>query len=74
MGQMIAITTSEPGILQRDWLRQYGDERGVMRAIGPLGIERMIFFSNQALQKILVTDWMDYPRVCHLIVIDSWPA
>lgn len=59
-GQFPAIIRAEAGILQREWVKQYGP---VVRAIGPFGLERIIFTKVDALHKILVSDWMAYPRV-----------
>lgn len=53
---------AEAGILQREWANLYGT---VVRAVGPFGIERVIFLSPEAMQKVLVSDWLQYPRVCH---------
>ena len=36
----------------------------LVRVVGPFGIERLIVMKPEALQKILVNDWVDYPRVC----------
>ena len=51
---------SEAGILQREWAKLYGK---IVRAVGPFGIERVMFLSPTAMQKVLVDDWVDYPRV-----------
>ncbi|KAG6837833.1 hypothetical protein H0H93_016201 [Arthromyces matolae] len=53
------IIKAEAGILQREWINKYGP---VVRAIGPFGIERLIFMRPDALHKVLVSDWIDYPR------------
>ncbi|KAG5645437.1 hypothetical protein DXG03_006261 [Asterophora parasitica] len=58
-GQFPAIIKGEAGIPQREWVKEYGP---VVRAVGPLGIERLIFMKPDALHKILVSDWVDYPR------------
>ncbi|KAF8528746.1 cytochrome P450 [Gautieria morchelliformis] len=58
-GQFKNIVTAEAGTLQREWAEKYGP---VVRAIGPLGVERMMFLTPNALQRILVTDWINYPR------------
>ncbi|KAG6866189.1 hypothetical protein C0991_007739 [Blastosporella zonata] len=58
-GQFPAIINGEAGIPQREWVKQYGP---VIRAVGPLGLERLIFMKPDALHKILVSDWVDYPR------------
>ena len=59
-GQFGNIIRAEAGILQREWVKTYGS---VVRAVGPFGIERLIFTKPEALSKILVSDWTDYPRV-----------
>lgn len=51
---------NEAGILQKEWVKTYGTS---VRAVGPFGIERMMFLSPEAMQKVLVSDWTDYPRV-----------
>ncbi|KAF9476118.1 cytochrome P450 [Pholiota conissans] len=58
-GQFGEIIRGEAGIPQRAWVKQYGP---VVRVVGPIGIERLIFMNPEAIHKILVTDWMDYPR------------
>jgi hypothetical protein len=60
-GQFPAIINGEAGIPQRAWVKEYGS---VVRVVGPVGIERLIFTTPEALAKILVSDWVDYPRVC----------
>jgi len=45
--------------IQREWLKKYGDSRGILRDIGPLGTQRVIFLSNQAMHKIMVSDCME---------------
>ena len=60
LGQSPTIIKSESGIPQREWVKQYGP---VVRVVGPIGIERIIFTKPEALHQILVTDWVDYPRV-----------
>ena len=59
-GEFPEILRSEAGILQREWAKRYGK---IMRAVGPFGIERVMFLSPTAMQKVLVDDWIDYPRV-----------
>ncbi|TFK35848.1 cytochrome P450 [Crucibulum laeve] len=58
-GQFPAIINGEAGIPQRAWVKQYGP---VVRVVGPIGIERLIFMKPEAIQKIMVSDWIDYPR------------
>ncbi|TFK31568.1 cytochrome P450 [Crucibulum laeve] len=58
-GQSPTIIRSETGIPQREWVKQYGP---VVRVVGPIGIERMIFMKPEALHQVLVKDWLIYPR------------
>ncbi|EKM75454.1 hypothetical protein AGABI1DRAFT_132240 [Agaricus bisporus var. burnettii JB137-S8] len=58
-GQSRLILKSEPGIPQREWVKEYGP---VVRLVGPVGIERLIFTNPEVLQQILVKDWLQYPR------------
>ena len=60
LGHVTRILTSEPGVLPLEWAKKYGP---VVRTMGPLGHDRLMFFRPEALRKILVTDWQDYPRV-----------
>lgn len=53
----------ETGIVQREWVKKYGP---VVRVVGPVGVERLIFMTPEALHQILVKGWLDYPRVCSL--------
>jgi hypothetical protein len=41
-------------------VKQYGP---VVRVVGAIGIERMIFMKPEALHQILVKEWLQYPRV-----------
>ena len=59
-GEFPAIMAAEAGILQREWAKVYGT---AMRAVGPFGMERVMFLSPPAMQKVLVDDWVEYPRV-----------
>ncbi|KAF8639028.1 hypothetical protein AX17_001780 [Amanita inopinata Kibby_2008] len=58
-GQYPTIIKGEAGIPQRGWVKGFGP---VVRAVGPFGVERLIFTRPEALQKILSSDWIDYPR------------
>ncbi|KAK7437940.1 hypothetical protein VKT23_018375 [Stygiomarasmius scandens] len=58
-GQSPTIINSESGIPQREWVKQYGP---VVRCLGPVGFERLMFLRPEALHKILVKDWLEYPR------------
>ena len=60
-GQFLAIMRGEAGIPQRAWVKEHGP---LVRVVGPFGLERLIVMKPEAPQKILVDDWVDYPRVC----------
>ena len=60
LGHFREIMRSEPGMAEMEWTREYGP---VVRTVGPFGGERMILLRPEALQKILVSDWVDYERV-----------
>lgn len=60
LGQVRTILSSETGAPQREWVKQYGP---VVRMIGPVGVERLMFMKPEALHQILVKDWLQYPRV-----------
>ncbi len=62
-GQFPVITNGEAGVPQCQWIAEYGS---IVRVVGPIGIERLIVASPEALHLILVTNWTDYPRVCSL--------
>ncbi|KAI0688622.1 cytochrome P450 [Cytidiella melzeri] len=59
LGEFPKIMRTESGILQREWSKVYGN---IVRAVGPFGIERVMFLSPSAMQKVLVDDWVEYPR------------
>ncbi|KAI5117975.1 hypothetical protein M0805_004908 [Coniferiporia weirii] len=58
-GEFPKIMRAEAGILQREWAKLYGT---IVRAVGPFGLERVMFLSPSAMQKVLVSDWTQYPR------------
>ncbi len=35
----------------------------MVRVVGPVGIERIMFLSPEACERVLVKEWTDYPRV-----------
>lgn len=67
LGQFRNIIKGEAGIPQRQWVKQYGS---VVRVVGPIGIERLIFTKADVLHKILVSDWVEYPRVHAFLFIE----
>jgi hypothetical protein len=62
-GQFPAIINGEAGIPQRAWFKKYRGEKGIVRAVGPVGIERVMFLSPEACERVLVKKCTDYPRV-----------
>ncbi|KAJ6570721.1 cytochrome P450 [Mycena sp. CBHHK59/15] len=58
-GQYLTVIQNETCIPQRDWTKRYGP---VVRMMGLFGKERLIFLEPEALQQVLVKDWLDYPR------------
>ncbi|KAK0501516.1 cytochrome P450 [Armillaria luteobubalina] len=63
LGQSAKIFNYETGIVQREWVKQYGS---VVRVVGPVGVERLIFMTPEALYQILVRGWLDHPRPRYL--------
>ncbi|KAJ7456302.1 cytochrome P450 [Mycena galericulata] len=62
-GQYLTIVRSESCIPQREWVKAHGP---VVRMMGILGKERLIFLSPEALHQIMVKDWLEYPRPQHM--------
>ncbi|KAL5512545.1 hypothetical protein ACEPAG_3198 [Sanghuangporus baumii] len=58
-GEFPKIMHGEAGIVQREWAKEHGT---VIRAVGPFGISRMMFLNPTAMHKVLVSDWVEYPR------------
>ncbi|KAI0259303.1 cytochrome P450 [Gloeopeniophorella convolvens] len=52
LGHFPELTFGEPGV-------KYGP---VVRLVGPVGRERIVLLEPQALQRMLVADWIDFPR------------
>jgi hypothetical protein len=69
-GQFPAIINSKAGIHLRTWFKKYGGEKGIMRAVGPVGIERVMFLSQEACERVLVKEWTDYPRVSMPFIVN----
>lgn len=59
-GQQFAIFKNEPCISQRGWAKKYGP---VVRWMAQVGQECLVFLSPEALEQIMVKDWLEYPRV-----------
>lgn len=62
-GQWPEIIRNEAGVVQREWAKKYGPR---VRALGPIGVERMTFLNPEAMHKILISDSLEYPRVRYL--------
>lgn len=60
IGQFASYIKEEPAAPQTRWAKQYGP---VVRSVGPIGLERVFFTKPEALHKILVSEWLDNPRV-----------
>jgi len=50
----------EAGTPQRAWVKEHGP---LVRVVSPFGMGRLIVMKPEALHKILVNDWVDYPWV-----------
>ncbi len=50
-------------LCKREWAKKYGPR---VRALGPIGVERMTFLNPEAMHKILISDSLEYPRVRYL--------
>jgi len=59
-GQSAAVVLNESGTAHREWAEKYGP---VVRVVGPIGMESVFFLRPEALQQILVKEWIEYPRV-----------
>ena len=56
----LAAAATDMNDVRHQWVQKYG---GVVRLVGPFGVENLIFLTPEALHQILVKDWVDYPRV-----------
>ncbi|KAJ7579690.1 cytochrome P450 [Mycena floridula] len=63
LGQSRALLREDPGKAITKWVEKDGP---VIRIVGPLGIERLVFMKPEALSRILVGGWSDYPRPSYL--------
>ncbi|KAI0029997.1 cytochrome P450 [Vararia minispora EC-137] len=59
LGHFWTVIASESGTIARQWVKEYGP---IIRTVGPLGKDWVFVFKPEALQKILVNDWTNYPR------------
>ncbi|KAJ7596250.1 cytochrome P450 [Mycena floridula] len=62
-GQFPTLIREEPGVPLSRWIEEHGP---AVRLVGPLGIERLLLVSPEALARILATGWADYPRPGYL--------
>ncbi|GJJ15952.1 hypothetical protein Clacol_010231 [Clathrus columnatus] len=62
-GQFSNMIMSEPGLRHMEWAEKYGP---VIRFIGPFGFERLLFLEPSALHRILVSEWLNFPRPASL--------
>ncbi|TDL17333.1 cytochrome P450 [Rickenella mellea] len=58
-GQFPSILRSKPGVVHSKWAKEHGP---TVRVVGPFGMEKMMYMNPEALHKILVSDWVEYPR------------
>ncbi|KAF8916319.1 cytochrome P450 [Mucidula mucida] len=63
LGQASKLSAEDSGEYQREWIKEHGS---IIRVVGPIGMERLMFLSPEALQQILVKGWLDYPRPRYL--------
>ncbi|KAK7044529.1 cytochrome P450 [Favolaschia claudopus] len=59
LGHYLTIVQEESCIPHRRWAKAYGP---VVRMMGVMGKERLFFLSPEALQHMMVKDWIEYPR------------
>lgn len=45
----------------REYAKEYGP---IVRLVGPVGKEKVMLCSPEAMHKVFVSDWLEYPRVC----------
>ena len=60
LGNLLEVVRGEAGIPQRNWVKRWGR---TIRVVGPVGFERMIYTRPEALHQILVSGWLECPRV-----------
>lgn len=59
VGRMGDILKNEAGIIQREWVHEYG---GLVRAVGPMGMERLIVSDADLLKHVMVNASQEYRR------------
>ncbi|KAF9047074.1 cytochrome P450 [Hymenopellis radicata] len=63
MGQASKLFSEDSREYEREWVKEHGS---IIRIVGPIGTERLMFLSPEALQQILIKGWLDYPRPSYL--------
>jgi hypothetical protein len=63
VGHAKVIAQSESGVLIREWMKKYGK---MIRIRMPFGVEEVVVLDPEILSRVLVSDWMEYPRVSDL--------
>ncbi|PBK99440.1 cytochrome P450 [Armillaria gallica] len=62
LGQARKIFSTQVGMAAREWINEYGS---IVRAVGPVGLERLIFITPEGLHQILSRP-LDCPRPLYL--------
>ncbi|KAK0501298.1 cytochrome P450 [Armillaria luteobubalina] len=62
LGQARKIFSTQVGMAAREWINEYGS---IVRAVGPVGLERLIFITPEGLHQIMSRP-MDCPRPLYL--------
>jgi hypothetical protein len=59
-GHAKVIGQSEPTLAIREWMKKYGK---MIRIRAPFGFEEIVVLDPEILSRVLVSDWVEYPRV-----------
>ncbi|PBK72346.1 cytochrome P450 [Armillaria solidipes] len=62
LGQAKKIFSTQVGMAAREWINEYGS---IVRAVGPVGLERLIFITPEGLHQIMSRP-LDCPRPLYL--------
>lgn len=62
LGQARKIFSTQVGMAAREWINEYGS---IVRAVGPVGLERLIFITPEGLHQIMSRP-LDCPRPLYL--------
>jgi hypothetical protein len=60
VGHAKVIAQSESGVVVREWMKNYGK---MIRLRMIFGIEEIVVLDPEVLSRVLVSDWIEYPRV-----------